>query len=337
MGGRRHGLRLAAVTVVSFLGVHLVLPQLGGLERTGEQLARATWWLPAGVVLLEAASFAGYGELIGVVLRAGGGHAPRGLLQRVTVVSSSLGKTLPGGSATGLALTVRTLAAHGVDAAGATAALAASGLLSPATLALLLPIGALLAVASGHTGGIALGGLAAAAVTLLAVAAVPVLAHRPEQLGMWAGRAAATLARGPLRRRPDPAASEAAVRHGATTVARLTRDRRTLAVAVGWALVNWLADVAVLVLVAVTLGAGTPLTALLLAYVIAQLVAAVPLTPGGVGVVETAMTGALVAGGAPAAAATTTVLGWRLISHWLPIVAGLVLLPSVTRRTGRVR
>lgn len=96
-----------------------------------------------------------------MVLRAGGSRAPRGLLQRVTVVSASLGKTLPGGSATALALTVRSLAAHGVDAASATAALAASGLLSSATLALLLPIGALLAVASGQTGGVALGGLAA--------------------------------------------------------------------------------------------------------------------------------------------------------------------------------
>lgn len=68
---------------------------------------------------------------------------------------------------------------------------------------------------------------------------------------------------------------------------------------------------------------------MLLACVVAQLAAAIPLTPGGVGVVETAMIGVLVASGAPAAAATATVLGWRLVSHWLPIVVGLALLPSL--------
>ena len=47
------------------------------------------------------------------------------------------------------------------------------------------------------------------------------------------------------------------------------------------------------------------------------------------------MIGALVTAGAPAAAATATVLGWRLVSHWLPIVVGLALLPTVTgRRAG---
>ena len=40
------------------------------------------------------------------------------------------------------------------------------------------------------------------------------------------------------------------------------------------------------------------------------------------------MIGSLVAAGAPVAAATTTVLGWRLVSHWLPILIGLALLPT---------
>jgi uncharacterized protein (TIRG00374 family) len=55
----------------------------------------------------------------------------------------------------------------------------------------------------------------------------------------------------------------------------------------------------------------------------------VPLTPGGVGFVEAAMTGTLVAAGSPAAAATATVLGWRLVSHWIPILVGLALLPTL--------
>ena len=56
---------------------------------------------------------------------------------------------------------------------------------------------------------------------------------------------------------------------------------------------------------------------------IGQMAAAVPLTPGGVGVVETTMTAALVAQGIPATTAAVTVLGWRLVSHWLPLAVGL--------------
>jgi uncharacterized protein (TIRG00374 family) len=90
--------------------------------------------------------------------------------------------------------------------------------------------------------------------------------------------------------------------------------------------------VAALTAVAVTVGRGTPLTAILLAYIIGQLAAAIPLTPGGVGIVETAMIASLVAAGAPVAAATATVLGWRLFSYFLPILAGLGLLPTLPRR-----
>lgn len=102
-----------------------------------------------------------------------------------------------------------------------------------------------------------------------------------------------------------------------------------LARATAWALANWLLDVAVVFVLALTIGLGTPLSAILLACVVAQVAAAIPLTPGGVGIVETAMIGTLVASGAPATAATVTVFGWRPVSHWLPIPFGLLLVPTL--------
>ncbi|MFA9431871.1 YbhN family protein [Egicoccus sp. AB-alg2] len=143
------------------------------------------------------------------------------------------------------------------------------------------------------------------------------------------------LARGPLRKRVRPGAVAGLVERGAVGVRDLATDRRALLAATGWAAANWLLDVAVVVVLASTIGAGTPLTGVLLAYIVAQLAASVPLTPGGVGIVETAMVGALVGAGAPAAAATVTVLGWRLVSHWLPIVVGLALLPGLRNHAGQ--
>jgi uncharacterized membrane protein YbhN (UPF0104 family) len=49
------------------------------------------------------------------------------------------------------------------------------------------------------------------------------------------------------------------------------------------------------------------------------------------------MTATLVGTGAPGGAATATVLGWRLVSHWLPLGAGLILLPTTVPLRWRAR
>jgi uncharacterized membrane protein YbhN (UPF0104 family) len=37
----------------------------------------------------------------------------------------------------------------------------------------------------------------------------------------------------------------------------------------------------------------------------------------------------------PAGVATASVLGWRLISHWIPILVGLIMLPTLRRGQSR--
>ena len=332
---RRRVLRLAFEIVALALGVHLVIPQIAGLEATGSQLARATLWLPLVVLTLEAASLWAYGELILAGLRGTGEHAPRGLVQRTVWVGTSLGRTLPAGNAAAFAVTVGALRRGGVDPVRAAMGMATSGALSSAVLAGLLPIGVVLTLTTGHLGGVALSAAFAALAILVAAGLTPLAARRPDALAARAHRVVTVLARGPLRHRLDPDVVAEGVRRGADGVRRLAADRRTLTTCSAWAATNWLLDVAVVVVLALTIGHGTPIAPILLAYIIAQLAASIPLTPGGVGIVETAMIGALVTAGAPAAAATATVLGWRLVSHWLPIVVGLALLPTVTgRRAG---
>ena len=60
----------------------------------------------------------------------------------------------------------------------------------------------------------------------------------------------------------------------------------------------------------------------LLAYVVAQVMGMVPLTPGGLGFVETGLTGALVLAGVAADAAVLATLLYRLVSFWMPIPIG---------------
>ncbi len=330
---RRRILRIGFALASLFLAVHLLLPLAGGLEATAEALARATWWIPLVLLSLEAGSFWAYGELLLVVLRGTGERPPRNLIQRSTVVGASLGKTMPGGSATAMAMMVATLRPHGLSGARVTPALAAAGAVSWATLALLLPLAALLAVIGGETGGIALGAVAFAAAAVVAVAFVPRALRRPDRAGALVERVIASIARGRVRRWVDPAKLGSLVSTGIASAAQLVRNRRALAAAGAWALANWLLDFLVLLTLTATVG-GDTLLPLLLVYVVGQALAAVPITPGGVGVVEATMTGLLVAAGAPAGEAIAAVLGYRLVSHWLPILIGLLLLPTlvVSRR-----
>ncbi|PZS19195.1 MAG: hypothetical protein DLM60_10570 [Pseudonocardiales bacterium] len=86
--------------------------------------------------------------------------------------------------------------------------------------------------------------------------------------------------------------------------------------------VSWLTDVAVLALAFVALHSAPPWTGLLLAYCAGQIAASMPVTPGGIGVVEGSITLALVAFGGAETITLAAVLLYRLIAYWGCIPAG---------------
>lgn len=85
---------------------------------------------------------------------------------------------------------------------------------------------------------------------------------------------------------------------------------------------NRMLDYAALVAALVAVGARARPSLVLLAYVVAMALAIVPITPGGLGFVETGLTGSLVLAGVPADAAVVATLLYRLVSYWLPIPVG---------------
>ncbi len=60
----------------------------------------------------------------------------------------------------------------------------------------------------------------------------------------------------------------------------------------------------------------------LVAYGLANVLAVIPLTPGGLGVIELTIVSVLTGFGAHEGAATAGVLCWRLVNFWLPIPFG---------------
>jgi uncharacterized protein (TIRG00374 family) len=74
----------------------------------------------------------------------------------------------------------------------------------------------------------------------------------------------------------------------------------------------------------------------LLAYAISGLIDLVPLTPGGLGIVEASLSGLLVLAGVRAGSAVVATLAYRLVSYWIPLLAGPVVYFFYRRRYGPV-
>jgi putative heme transporter len=91
---------------------------------------------------------------------------------------------------------------------------------------------------------------------------------------------------------------------------------RGWAEAFGLALGNWLYDAATLVACIEALHVRVPWHAILVIYGFTQISASLPITPGGLGIVEASMAALLVAYGTPSTTALAVVLLYRIVSFW---------------------
>jgi uncharacterized protein (TIRG00374 family) len=88
-----------------------------------------------------------------------------------------------------------------------------------------------------------------------------------------------------------------------------------------WSITKWSLDLTVLTLAVRAVGGTTPLAALALSYAAVNLLNSIPLTPGGIGLVEGGITASLTAFGLDLGIATAATLTYRLVSYWLPLAA----------------
>lgn len=100
------------------------------------------------------------------------------------------------------------------------------------------------------------------------------------------------------------------------------------------ALANWSADLLCLIFVAHAFDLPVSIAALGAVYLSVQVVRQIPLTPGGIGVIEASLLAGLISAGAGDAAAAATVVTYRLLSCWLIIPVGF-LGWLVLRRTAK--
>ncbi|WUB60995.1 lysylphosphatidylglycerol synthase domain-containing protein [Streptomyces sp. NBC_00582] len=90
---------------------------------------------------------------------------------------------------------------------------------------------------------------------------------------------------------------------------------------------------AVLIAVVRALDVPVPAAHVLLAYLVASGAAVLLPTPGGLGSLDAALVLTLTATGVPGAAALSAVFGYRLLTAWLPLFPGLLVLVLLARRS----
>jgi uncharacterized protein (TIRG00374 family) len=245
------------------------------------------------------------------------------------LAGNALAKIAPGGGALGAALQYRMLVQAGLPANRAMAGLTATSLLTFAVV-LALPV---LAVPAILRGGVSHDLLEAAIVglvvlvALFAVGTVLVAFDGPLE---WVGRVVQRV-RNRLRRSSEPLRRlpQRLVRERTRIVGILgPRWKRALAATSG----RWAFDYATLLAALAAIGSHPRPGLVLLAFCAAQVLAQIPITPGGLGFVEAGLTAMLTLAGVSAGAAVLATFAYRLFSYWLPLPVGLAAFGWHARR-----
>jgi uncharacterized protein (TIRG00374 family) len=307
--------RLVQLLLVAFVVIYFVLPQIAGARRALHLLAGVNLWLIALGAALETCSILSYANLTRAMIH--GDPPPYLTLLRINLSTLAVSHVVPGGAAVGGALGFRLLTRFGLSGTDAAFAMAAQGIGSAVVLNLLLWVGLLVSIIGGSynplyataalVGVLLLGGFSAAVALLM----------RGEQ-------GAAGVMRAVARRVPllDEEGVHQFVLRLAARLQTLVADRRRLVRGVAWDLAFWLCSAAALWVFLAAFGYRAGVDGLIVAFALAYVLAAIPITPAGLGLVEATMIALLTFFGADRGTATLGVLTYRLVNFWLPIPLG---------------
>jgi uncharacterized protein (TIRG00374 family) len=314
---RRSLLRRAVWLGVTAVSLYLVAPSVLDVLDSWDDLSRfGPVWL-AAMAGLQLAALGCLWALQRLALRT------RGWYPIVTsqLAGNALAKVAPGGGAVGAALQYRMLVQAGLSPATTVAGLTAVNLLVLAAV-LGLPVLAVPAILRGAVNQSLVQATfigAGVFVALFAAGAACLAFDRPLR---FIGRTVQRV-RNRLRRNTEPLTG---------LPKRLVRERDRILAALGprWkpALLatvgRWAFDYATLVAALAAVGSRPRPALVLLAFCAAQLLAQIPITPGGLGFVEAGLTGMLKLAGVPAGAAVLATFAYRLFSYWMPLPLGAV-------------
>ena len=323
--------RVVLLFVLALVVEYLVVPELVGARKDLYLLNQVNGgWAAAGLVL-EGVSLFCYAVLTKVLLPPG----PKPSLSRlfrIDLSAAAVAHVIPAGTLGTAALGFRLFTNEGISANDAGVMMAAKGLGSTIVLNVLLWLSLVISIPlAGFRpiyGTVAIIGTVLLAAVALVIVGVTRGTERASRILHMVGDKIPWVSGDRL---------EAAVREASKTASAMAKDKHVLAWALVWASLNWLLDAASLWCFIAAFGSTVNPIELFAAYGIANVAGALPLTPGGLGVVDSAAPLLLVGFGVTRSVATLGVLAWRLVNFWLPIPVGALSYVSLKVKPGQGR
>ncbi len=323
---RRVGLFVLTVAALEYLAV----PQLVQGRSELRLFSDASPWMLGSALALETGSVASYTMLTLAVLPS---RARSRFVDqfRIDLIGLGASHVVPGGGASAAALRFRLMVDRGVSGADAASTAAVQGAIALIGLTATFIGGVTLALPGISTHPVYLAA-AATGLLLLTIVGIGVVAaaRRPpgrtsRAMKSLEGGASTSTAQRARRIRGTVTALVAVVRDIGVRAVDLARQPGRRAALFGWAAGNWLLDAACLWLCLYAYGAIVPPGPLLAAYGAANLIGLLPVTPGGLGVVEGILIPSITTlGGVSVGSVVLGVLTWRACEFWLPIpVSGI--------------
>ena len=317
--------------VITGVALYVVFPSLSRVIGAWPQLSTLSpSWL-AGAVVAEVAAFTCNFGLQRLVLRTRGWFA----VVAAGLVGNAVTAVLPGGDAAGAGVQFTMLARTGINADAAAGGLTAASLLGIGGI-LALPVFALPAIAGGavvRPGLLHAALLGLAGFVLFVVGGIVVLAT--DQPLVIVGRVLQWLWNKSWGRHKKTVGLDRRLLSQRNQIRSvLGKDWRRAVLFVGGRLGF---DYLCLLCALRATGSKPNPSLVLLAYAAAQIIALVPITPGGLGIVEASLSGLLVLAGVSGGKAVVATLAYRLASYWLPLLAGVFAYFLYRRRYGSVQ
>ena len=313
---RRRALSRTFKVLATLIVVYFLILNIPGLRNAVDQLSEVKPGLLVLGLVLELLALFCYSLMTRAALGPVGHHMTALHLFRIQLSTRALSSLVPGGSAAGSALGYRMMVASGVPGPDAGFALATAGLASAVVLNFILWAGLIVSIPLRGVNPV-YGTAAIAGIILMGIAVAIIFGliegqERSEKILRSVARR--------LRLNEDRAGE--AVRHIGGRMQELAADRALLRRLVFWASANWLIDAAALWVFLRAFGGSVPLDGLIVAFGLANVLAAIPITPGGLGIVEGTYVPVLVGFGLPRATAVVGVVSYRIAQYWLPILIG---------------
>jgi len=317
------------------VGIALGLLALWAVSGQGAELAGASaelshlnlGWLLVAIVV-EGLSLVAFALMDQRLLRCGGVRASTGRLTAIAFAAGAIASSLPAGPLVSSAFAFRQFRRVGASEGLAAWAILATLVFSALGLALLATGGVVIAERQGSAFdlvGVIVG------VLVVAIIATAILVQKRALMGVIEKTLTASHRLVGFPRRPGKdVVSSIAASLGAVSVG--VRDFLDI---LSWSVASWVLDCSCLVCAFLAVGAPVPWRGLLLAYGAGQLAANLPITPGGLGVVEGSLVIALVAFGGGETSTVAAVLLYRIISFWAFLPVGWLVWGGLTLRNRR--